>query len=174
MTGTQVGLYGGYTVARTEDYVFDVLAGLRYFEIDADAQLQFTGTLPPQGPSLNLSQSVDLWDAVVGVKGSYDLDQNWYIPYHFDVGAGDSDLTWQAVAGVGYRFEWGNVLAAWFYPDKVNSSVKSFSLVIEGTHASRRSMSALPIIKPFDVVEHIAAGLVAGAIPASVYPLSLQ
>ena len=115
MTGTQVGLYGGYTVARTEDYVFDVLAGLRYFEIDADAQLQFTVTLPPQGPSLNLSQSVDLWDAVVGVKGSHDLDQNWYIPYHFDVGAGDSDLTWQAVAGVGYRFEWGNVLAAYHH-----------------------------------------------------------
>jgi hypothetical protein len=113
MTGTQIGLYGGYTVARTEDYVFDVLAGLRYFEMDVDAQLQFTGALPPPGPSLNLSQSVDLWDAVVGVKGSYDLDRNCYIPYHLDVGAGDSDLTWQAVAGLGYRFEWGNVLAAY-------------------------------------------------------------
>jgi hypothetical protein len=113
MTGTQVGLYGGYTVARADDYVFDVLAGLRYFEMDADAQLQFTGPLPPQGPSLNLSQSVELWDVVVGVKGSYDLNQNWYIPYHFDIGAGDSDLTWQAVAGVGYRFDWGNVLAAY-------------------------------------------------------------
>jgi len=113
MKGTQVGLYGGYTVAQTDEYVLDLLAGVRYFEIDADAQLQFTGPLPPAGPNLNLAQSIDLWDAVIGVKGSYDLDRNWYIPYHLDVGAGDSDLTWQAVAGVGYRFDWGNVLAAY-------------------------------------------------------------
>lgn len=113
MTGTQIGLYGGYTAARTDDYVFDVIAGVRYFEIDADVQLQFTGPLPPQGPNLNLSQSVELWDAVVGVKGAYVVNEDWYLPYHLDVGAGDSDLTWQAVAGVGYRFDWGSVLAAY-------------------------------------------------------------
>ncbi len=31
------------------------------------------------------------------------LNQNWYLPFHFDVGTGDTNLTWQAFAGVGYK-----------------------------------------------------------------------
>ena len=44
-------------------------------------------------------------------------DGNWYVPYYVDVGTGDSDLTWQAVAGIGYAFRWGEVFAAWRYLD---------------------------------------------------------
>jgi len=31
------------------------------------------------------------------------------------MGAGESDLTWQGVAGLGYAFRWGEVAAAWRY-----------------------------------------------------------
>jgi hypothetical protein len=31
------------------------------------------------------------------------------LPYQLDVGTGQSDLTWQAAGGVGYRFKWGDV-----------------------------------------------------------------
>ena len=32
------------------------------------------------------------------------------MPYYADIGAGDSDLTWQAMAGIGYSYGWGDVL----------------------------------------------------------------
>ena len=41
------------------------------------------------------------------------LTEEWYLPYHFDIGTGDSDLTWQALVGVGYRFDWGDILLAY-------------------------------------------------------------
>ena len=37
--------------------------------------------------------------------------------YYADVGAGDSKLTWQAIAGVGYAFRWGEVLGVWRHLD---------------------------------------------------------
>ena len=31
--------------------------------------------------------------------------------------AGESELTWQAIGGIGYAFKWGQVVAAWRYLD---------------------------------------------------------
>jgi len=39
------------------------------------------------------------------------------VPFYLDVGTGQSDLTWQVAAGVGYSFQWGEVLAMWRYLD---------------------------------------------------------
>lgn len=39
------------------------------------------------------------------------------MPYYLDVGTGDSDLTWQAMGGMGYTFGWGELVAAWRYLD---------------------------------------------------------
>ena len=39
------------------------------------------------------------------------------MPYYLDVGTGNSDLTWQALAGIGYSFKWGEMIAAWRYLD---------------------------------------------------------
>ncbi len=33
------------------------------------------------------------------------------------MGTGDSDLTWQAAAGIAYGFKWGEVSALWRYID---------------------------------------------------------
>jgi hypothetical protein len=33
-----------------------------------------------------------------------------HVAYYTDIGAGQSDFTWQAFAGVGYRFAWGDAL----------------------------------------------------------------
>ena len=48
-------------------------------------------------------------DAHLGIRGQANLGGNWYLPYHLDIGAGQSDLTWQAAGGVGYRLNWGDV-----------------------------------------------------------------
>lgn len=33
------------------------------------------------------------------------IRRQWHAIYHVDVGAGDSDYTWQGIAGVGYHFK---------------------------------------------------------------------
>jgi len=79
--------------------------------MDVDAKLDTTGLLPPTLPSAELSRSVSLGDAIVGVRGKATVNDKWYFPYHLDVGTGGSDLTWQASAGVGYQFNsWGDVI----------------------------------------------------------------
>jgi hypothetical protein len=55
------------------------------------------------------------WDGIVGLKTNYKLNEKWFMPLAFDVGAGDTDLTWQAFAGVGYKYENFDVVAGYRY-----------------------------------------------------------
>ena len=44
---------------------------------------------------------------------------------------GDSDFTWQGSAGIGYAFNWGEVIAAWRYLDynfKSGQKIESVNL----------------------------------------------
>ena len=34
---------------------------------------------------------------------------------YLDLGAGESELTWQAAAGISYAYEWGELTAMWRY-----------------------------------------------------------
>jgi hypothetical protein len=59
---------------------------------------------------------MDLWDGIVGVRGSVWLGgSNWSIPYYLDAGAGSSVLTWQGMLGVAYSFKWCDVALAYRY-----------------------------------------------------------
>ena len=52
------------------------------------------------------------------------------MPYYFDIGTGDSDLTWQAELGLTYSFGWGDIGVAWRYLDydlKANGPIKDLS-----------------------------------------------
>jgi hypothetical protein len=99
-------LGGSYSVWRERGSQLDLLAGARLLSLDID--LDMTGGGPLQRDR-GLSQSVDLWDGIIGAKGRVALNERWFLPYYFDVGTGDSDITWQATAGVGYAFDWGEV-----------------------------------------------------------------
>ncbi len=44
-------------------------------------------------------------------------NREWFVPNYFDVGTGQTDLTWQAIGGLGYGFKWGEVIAVWRCPD---------------------------------------------------------
>ena len=55
------------------------------------------------------SESESLLDGIVGVRGAIKLSEHWYLPYYADIGTGQSDLTWQLLGGVGYRFGWGDI-----------------------------------------------------------------
>jgi len=48
---------------------------------------------------------------------SFGANRQWYVPYYLDVGAGESDLTWQGMAGLGYSFDSIDVTGVWRYLD---------------------------------------------------------
>lgn len=63
---------------------------------------QTVAPLPPG--SRSSSQSESYCDGIIGLRGNVNFTENWYLPFHLDVGAGDSDLTWQSMVGIGYHF----------------------------------------------------------------------
>jgi hypothetical protein len=73
--------------------------------------------LPDRAGSRELTEQN--WDLVVGVKGRAKLGQGgtWFAPYYLDLGTGESKFTWQAVAGVGYTFGWGDLVATYRYTE---------------------------------------------------------
>lgn len=110
LTGWLLGFYGGYNMIDTGDVTLDIIAGMRYFSLELDATFNIGDyTTPP------ISPSVEFYDPIIGIKGAVNLNENWYMPYQFDIGGGDSDLTWQANASIGYRFDWGDVLLTYRY-----------------------------------------------------------
>jgi len=107
LTGWVWTLAGGYTVWRSGRSHLDVLAGTRLLALDTE--LKLTGEGPFQR-GRKASDSVNLWDGIVGVTGRVTLNDRWFVPYYADVGAGGSDVTWQMAGGVGYAFDWGEVM----------------------------------------------------------------
>jgi hypothetical protein len=115
-------LAGSYRSLASPAATLDWLAGARLVSIDQDLDWEFTGDFGPITPpprTGNRSASADQWDAIVGLKGRFGFgaDHNWAMPFYLDVGAGDSDLTWQAMLGFGYAFAWGDLGVAWRYLD---------------------------------------------------------
>ena len=97
----------GHTLIDKSPTQVDLAAGLRYFNLDADAVLATSGPLM-QTP-LPLSRSAELLDVIVALRGRYTFNDAWSLRYHFDIGTGDSNLTWQAAGGLVWDHSWGNV-----------------------------------------------------------------
>ncbi len=111
-----------YAISDTPQNTTHLLFGARMLSVEQQFDWTFNGNIGSLGlPGRSGSQGVDEtnWDAIVGLKGSVVLsaDRRWVLPYYVDVGTGDSDLTWQAMAGIGYAFDWGTVTVAWRYLD---------------------------------------------------------
>jgi len=103
-------LAGSYEAVTGPTATLDVLGGFRYVAADASTDWLLTATVTGPGPgavfqrSGNISQNEDLWDAIAGIRGRVRLwGSNWYIPYYFDIGTGNSDLTWQGMLGLSCR-----------------------------------------------------------------------
>lgn len=90
-----------YTVCKTDRHKFDVFVGFRwtYFDIDIDVNTNL-------GPGVTLGLTRDWFDPIVGFRSVCDLNDKWFVQVMGDIGGFgvESDLTWQALAGLGYRF----------------------------------------------------------------------
>jgi hypothetical protein len=136
--GTVWTLAGNYRVMTTPDATFDAFAGARLISVKENLGWNFSADVGPiVGPGRQGSSEakVDNWDGIIGAKGrlSFGSRREWFVPYYVDVGTGDSDLTWQAIGGIGYAFSWGEILAAWRYLDyKFKSGKKLEDLNFNG------------------------------------------
>ena len=137
--GTVFTLGGGYSVARSADASMDVIGGARYLGVDVITDWHLTATIidPVGGGTFPLigtvSQRVDLWDAIIGVRGRIGLGNTgkWSVPYYLDAGTGSSTLTWQGLLGLDYAFGWGDVSLAYrhlYYSQKGDQFIQSLAL----------------------------------------------
>ena len=118
--GSAWTIAGEWRLQSTPESTVDVLLGTRY--LDVKPRLNFglngdVGSIPVATRGGNVEVKARNWDAIIGVKARYAFgDRNqWYVPVYADIGAGDSQLTWQAAAGLGYAFSWGDVVGLWRY-----------------------------------------------------------
>ena len=114
--GTIWTLAGGYSLLHEPRVTLDLIGGFRYADLEATTNYQLSATVTgPAGAGTfartgSVTKSQNIWDAIVGIRGRFKLGEgNWFVPYHLDVGAGDSKLTWQGVVGVGYSYKWGDI-----------------------------------------------------------------
>ena len=116
---------GSYALSQSETHLVDFTFGARMMDMTQDLDWHFSGDIdgtPLPGREGSSKVSGTNWDAVVGLKGYNFLgaDGRWVVPWLADIGTGDSDLVWQAMAGTGYHFSWGEVLLTYRYLDYDN------------------------------------------------------
>jgi len=137
LDGLLLSFTGGYQFAESESSAAVVFAGLRYFDVDvrsswdltADITVPGTGVvLPAQG---QIGSKTSLVDGIIGIRGHKRLSSGkWTAEYYLAAGAGDSDLTWNAMAGLSYKFGWGDLLLAYRhleYDQSADSLLQDFS-----------------------------------------------
>ncbi|MFC1516727.1 hypothetical protein ACFL7E_08225 [Thermodesulfobacteriota bacterium] len=115
-------LAGYYRALDQPGMTLDVVAGARYLDVEQKVNWVVTGnvgSIPVPDRTGAAEVGLTNWDAIIGVKGRFAFGPNnaWFVPYYFDVGAGDSDFTWQGAAGLGYAFNWGDIAAVWRHLD---------------------------------------------------------
>lgn len=89
----------GFYRQNFDNLSIDYIAGIRRWNLKMDAEIS---GFP------NLRNTNNHWvDGVVGLRGIYDLSENWKVYVSGDIGGGASDFTASAVGGVRYTFnEW--------------------------------------------------------------------
>jgi hypothetical protein len=114
-------LLGTHALVADRDFQLDVLAGTRVLDVRPKVDYSLSGNVGPiELPDRAGRREVkeQNWDLLVGVKGRAGFSSDggkWFVPYYLDVGAGESKLTFQAMAGVGYGFGWGDLTVSWRY-----------------------------------------------------------
>lgn len=121
LTGVAWTLAGAYAALPGTAHTLELLGGARYFGLKASSDWQLGAAVSGPGGQVlaqsgSISQRKDLWDVIVGARGRLRLGEgSWFLPYYIDAGTGSSALTAQALAGIGYAFKWGEMLATYRY-----------------------------------------------------------
>jgi hypothetical protein len=110
-------MVGGYSAVAGPAATVDLIAGFRYLWLEGSSDWNLiAGLTGPNGNTVflprsgSVSKSQSVTTGIVGAKGRVKLgESNWFVPFYVDVGGGNSVTTWQAAAGIGYAYPWGDV-----------------------------------------------------------------
>ena len=113
---------GEYAVVSQPGATTDVFVGARMVDLEQTIDWGLDGAIggiPVASRTGGAKVSATNWDGIVGVKGRlhFGAENRWFIPYYLDIGTGNSDLTWQAMAGVGYSWKSIDAVLAWRHLD---------------------------------------------------------
>ena len=75
----------GYSVVDTDTAQFNAFGGARYLDLEID--IEENTNIPTGSPNDVLSESYGIWDGIIGFKGNYAFNENWHVPFYFDLGA---------------------------------------------------------------------------------------
>jgi len=124
--GTVLTAGVGYDMARGEGARLATFAGTRALKMDTTVNLGIGGG------SVRRTSSETYWDVIVGLTGYTQLSDDWGLSYYADVGAGETDLTWQTQISFDREFDaWtlslGYRYMAWELPSSSTLADVSFS-----------------------------------------------
>ena len=99
---------GSYRVLNHPRYSLEVLGGMRYAHLDNTFSFNHISRVD------DLSAKIDLWDGFGGVRFIGHITQSISATVRADAGAGSSDLVWNTIATVDWRYkDWGSVYAGY-------------------------------------------------------------
>lgn len=139
-------LAGSWRLVTAPGNELNLIGGARLLDINQAVDWQLSGnvgSIPIQDRAGARESGMSNWDAIVGLKGRAMLgeERRWFVPYYADIGTGESSFTWQAMAGLGYAFGWGDLLLAWRHVDyemKSGSNLESLDFDGPGIAAAFR------------------------------------
>ena len=123
-----------YRLVDKEGYSFDFVGGARYLSQDTTLTLRGGALGDALGGTASSELDIEVWDGFVGGRVEHDLSDKLFYWIYGDVGAGDSELTWQVWANLGYRFTENLSLAAGYryMTWEVASGDRDLDLTISG------------------------------------------
>lgn len=93
-------LGGGYTVYSAGQAHLDLIAGVRIWSVST--KLNFHGGILDH---VKQRDSATWADLVAGIRGTYSFTDKAYLTGWANIGAGQADLDWDVVAGIGYKIQ---------------------------------------------------------------------
>jgi hypothetical protein len=119
-TGGVATFAGSLSLTNHPRYPTQFFLGGRYIDVDTDLSwtIDDSVSLPPfLGHKGTADSGYSAFDGIAGLRGRVYLSPKrkapWFISYYADAGAGESDLTWQAALGAGFRFTNGDLSLVW-------------------------------------------------------------
>jgi hypothetical protein len=109
---------GGFRLFDSTGFSLDVLAGVRYTWTETSINLVTTG-----GPTIPAGQDQNWGDLFAGVRGEVAMTDTWFLSAYGDIGAGESDYTWQLLGAVNYAVNRNTTLFGGYraYEDKYDN-----------------------------------------------------
>lgn len=101
----------GYSFVQNETSDIKVFGGMRYLWLQPDLSFNVGAA------NGNVVKSGNVIDGIVGVRGQTRFADRFFVSYYADVGTGQSDFTWQALGGLGYKFERLDAIIGYRYLD---------------------------------------------------------